>query len=357
MARRVKTVFILGAGASRQAGAPLVGDFIDKARDLYRTGSVGTRDGDFTTFFEALSDAQVIHSKSRLDTNNIESVFSAFEFAQIVKSFCGYGPNQIAALPEVARGLITQTIEETLRFPMDQGVLGSPEPYDAFARLVLALQQKPGVAHDVAIVSFNYDYAVDFAFRDWQWGVDYGFDAPRRGALPVLKLHGSLHWGGCSRCDAVIPMSFDALMQNRGFAPEVTSIKLAFSERLGQLRHCDLAVRRDPVIVPPTSNKVDYHVRLSAVWSAAARELAAADNIFVIGYSLPESDIFFRYLYALGTVGRQVLERFWVFDPDGTGAVQSRFLSMLGPGVERRFAHERVTFVEAIPFLAHAFGV
>jgi hypothetical protein len=353
MAQRTKTVFILGAGASRQAGAPLVGDFIDKARDLYRIGSMGRREQDFKTFFEALADAQMIHSKSRLDTNNIEAVFSAFDFAQIVKSFCGYSAQQIAALPGVARGVITQTIEETLRFPMVDALLGAPKPYREFAKMVAALQQKTGVAHDVAIVSFNYDYAVDFAFREWSSGVDYGFPGAPAGALPVLKLHGSLHWAACSQCSGVVPLE----LTDRRYAPEVTSVKLDFSDHLGKLRHCDAPVGPDPVIVPPTSNKVDYHVRLSSVWAAAARELAFADNIFVIGYSLPETDVFFRYLYALGTVGRHVLERFWIFDPDGTGTVKSRFLSMLGPGVERRFAHERVTFEDAIPMIAQTFGI
>ena len=32
--------------------------------------------------------------------------------------------------------------------------------------------------------------------------------------------------------------------------------------------------------------------------------------------SLPASDHFFRYLYALGTVGDLRLKRVWVFDPD-----------------------------------------
>ena len=30
-----KTVFILGAGASKQGGAPLMGEFLDVATDLY----------------------------------------------------------------------------------------------------------------------------------------------------------------------------------------------------------------------------------------------------------------------------------------------------------------------------------
>ena len=71
--------------------------------------------------------------------------------------------------------------------------------------------------------------------------------------------------------------------------------------------------------------KTEYHNSLSIVWKKAAQLLSEAENIFVIGYSLPESDSFFRYLYGLGTVGDFMLKRFWIFDPDQSGAVKSRF--------------------------------
>jgi hypothetical protein len=38
------------------------------------------------------------------------------------------------------------------------------------------------------------------------------------------------------------------------------------------------------------------------VWRTAAQHLSEAEHIFIIGYSLPETDQFFRYLYGLGTV-------------------------------------------------------
>ena len=34
------TVFVLGAGASKKAGAPLMGDFLDAAYDLWRMKAI-----------------------------------------------------------------------------------------------------------------------------------------------------------------------------------------------------------------------------------------------------------------------------------------------------------------------------
>ena len=59
------------------------------------------------------------------------------------------------------------------------------------------------------------------------------------------------------------------------------------------------------MIVPPTWNKTEYHSNLSHVWHEAAVELGSARNIYVFGYSLPETDSFFRYLFALGTYWRE----------------------------------------------------
>jgi hypothetical protein len=83
----------------------------------------------------------------------------------------------------------------------------------------------------------------------------------------------------------------------------------------------------------------------------AALELRDAENIYVIGFSLPTTDEFFRYLYGLGTVGDTILQRFWVVDPDPSGAVEQRFRGLLGPGAEERFRPFKEHFGSFIPKL------
>lgn len=88
-------VFILGAGASRQAGAPLMSDFLDKAADLLVTRRVDSQREQFEKVFSAIGELQRVHSKAQLDLNNIESVFTAFELAKIIQRLPGVQTNEI----------------------------------------------------------------------------------------------------------------------------------------------------------------------------------------------------------------------------------------------------------------------
>ncbi len=107
-------------------------------------------------------------------------------------------------------------------------------------------------------------------------------------------------------------------------------------------------MQNDPVIVPPTWNKTQHYHQISPVWRRAAQHLSEAEVIVVFGYSLPETDQFFRYLYAWGTVGDAILKCFLVVDPDPSGQVVSRFQSLLGPGAKNRFIHIKKKFGEAL---------
>lgn len=114
-------------------------------------------------------------------------------------------------------------------------------------------------------------------------------------------------------------------------------------------------VNPEPLIVPPSWNKADYHSALSDVWAAAAKHLSEAEQIFIIGYSLPETDSFFRHLYALGSVGNAPLRRIAVFDPDESGQVDARFKALLGPGAAARYEYHRRDFGDAIQTIQRFF--
>lgn len=117
---------------------------------------------------------------------------------------------------------------------------------------------------------------------------------------------------------------------------------LAYTEHKGS------PLKGPPVIVPPTWNKTAYHGQLSKVWSRASTEISQAENIIVIGYSLPETDSFFRYLYALGSDSSTRLRNFVVVDPDNNNEVMKRFQGLIGRGIEKRFFPIKLTFEESI---------
>jgi hypothetical protein len=77
----VNTLFILGAGTSTEAGAPAMANFLDKAEELFLSGVVDSDKEHFELVFEGIAKLQHVYAKSFLDTNNVESVFTAFEKA------------------------------------------------------------------------------------------------------------------------------------------------------------------------------------------------------------------------------------------------------------------------------------
>ena len=57
-------VFILGAGASRHMGAPLMYDFLDVAMDQRKTLQNTPIEKDYSKVFDAIAKLQIVHSKS-----------------------------------------------------------------------------------------------------------------------------------------------------------------------------------------------------------------------------------------------------------------------------------------------------
>jgi hypothetical protein len=167
--------------------------------------------------------------------------------------------------------------------------------------------------------------------------------------VPLLKLHGSLNWTlcGCQKEIAVLP--FDRFIKKPPFKTDQKFVYLRATEHLAEARHCDQVPNGVPAIVPPSWNKTQYQNTFGRVWEYAASELAGAENIVVIGYSLPETDSFFRDLFRLGVAGPTRLKRFIVVTPDVHA--QQRFRELLGPELEQRFEVRNETFEQAIHWL------
>src|SRR5438445_11948068 len=108
-----EVVFVLGAGTSKHAGAPLMADFLDVAHDLWKVGKVRDADAQFAAVFRGISELQQVHSKAQLDIQNVESVFSAFEIAKTLNRFSTYSPDRLDELINAMRFVIVKHIEQT----------------------------------------------------------------------------------------------------------------------------------------------------------------------------------------------------------------------------------------------------
>lgn len=133
----MKTVFILGAGASVAAGAPLMGDFLACAKALHDRGAYGKdQDAIAEVLNAAYRDLRSIYATSTIDHRNIEELFSAIEIAGLINSFGSRRPEDIPKLRDSIVTFICRTIEETICIPKRGGQIGLPKGYDTLAKRV-----------------------------------------------------------------------------------------------------------------------------------------------------------------------------------------------------------------------------
>lgn len=342
-----RTVFIFGAGASAAAEAPLMSDFFEAIEDLYEVGeSKGLMEehlADFKLVINGFYELDKVNVKTRMGYHeNIEELFGTFEMARILKRFGNFTSNEIDNLVSAIKRVIRITIEQKMKFSHIQDVgISSPAGYGDFVSSLdgkWRVRDKP----QIAFITMNYDIGLEFALAKEKIEYDYCFDGPRKAEkVPLLKLHGSLNWSRCKKCLAVLSLSIPdwlpRIKVGEFFGYDVREnhnrVGLNVTGKLATLKHdeCGAKVEPEPFIVPPTWNKTEYRQRIAPVWQQAARELSEARNIFIIGYSLPETDQFFRHLLALSLSGGPAIRKLVFLSPDNTA--YSRLERFLGDQV------------------------
>lgn len=355
-----KTVFILGAGASREAGAPLMSELAMDIRDM-----AGTDGGNgLSAVLNGMNELRATHYRSPVDTKNLEAVFSAFEMAELTGRLGSI--SNVEGLTDALRDAIQRVLGNAISFPIDSedGRLKPSPSYRRFVELINFMQPMYGPPGNqpVSVFTFNYDPCLDDALCCSNLGFNYHLtDTNTTGELPLLKLHGSLNWVLCPVCNTVTFWDIGKELAEVQFSrTEIedfgrSEFKLSKVFDKQHKYKCSHSGPADPFIVPPTYNKRGAHQSIEFVWRAAARELADAENIYVIGFSLPATDQFFRDLLAVGTLGPTELRRFWIFNPDER--VEGRFQELKGTGITQAFKFHRKTFSEAIDIIAEAHQV
>lgn len=352
-------VFILGAGCSKLAGVPLINEFLDTAHRLHTIEEVKPQSEHFERVFKAIGSLQLVHSKAQLDLNNIESIFNAFEIANTIKKLPGFDSDAIPQVIQSLKEVIVATIQKTLVFPVFQSRLAIPPPYDSFAKLLSYLTQQATPRETISIITFNYDIAIDVALYLSGIRYDYCIENTDCSGIPLLKLHGSLNWASRTTDNAIIPLTLSEYFKyyHLTFPQDRRNTIIPIGSQLKEYfsKHSQEQVNNEPFIVPPTWNKADHYASINSVWARAAYDLGEAEYIFIIGYSLPGTDFFFRLLYALGTVSDTPLKSIKVFNPDGGSSIQERFESILGAAAKARYKYTKFTFQDAIPSIRGLF--
>lgn len=334
-----RNVFILGAGFSAHAGAPLIKGFLDKSRELKDDPSSGLEPFEvdyFNDVFRFRREMAQAREKVMVDLDNIEELFGLVEMSQRL------GDEQ-QRTREATVYMIAKTLELATRPPgqgrirvrfdirpefvpkcvpvsggsLFQQMPGAPhgfsgDIYHYFASLALGLFDDPNrqPARSNTFITFNYDLVLDHALQRLNIQPEYALDPSltQVNELPdakqtclLLKLHGSTNWGACGSCGRrIVVLQGKATDSPRQFQ----------SERCGECRKQGF----QPLLIPPSWDKSEYHGIMTPVWARAVAELRSASRICIIGYSMPQSDLFFKYLLTLALSQNHGLYKLLVVD-------------------------------------------
>jgi len=265
----MKHVFILGAGASREAGGPLMSDLLDRAERLSRNRKIDEYASDLV--FRGLEELQIAHSKAALDINNVESVMAAFEMAALFGRLGKLTPKDVSELPRAITTVVAQTVEELVEFQIQSAGVEAPYSYLSLKKL---LKQWDLHREQVALVTFNYDLALDVLLNNLAFTPDYSLEDTFGSGVPLLKLHGSLGWttkagdGGGQDSPVIIPLNLRPHIEKH-------SDQIEFPPGQGHpFRVRPFLKQRGlsglPVIVPPTWAKENFYKSIRNVWRRAA---------------------------------------------------------------------------------------
>lgn len=327
-----RNVFILGAGFSADAGAPLVHDFLDVSRELFDNpeSDLDEREKElFGRVFEFKKHVAQAREKFKIDLDNLEELFGLIEMShRLDPERADVRDAMVYVIAKTLQLAIARTQKRpTIRVgpalgyertdrpwgalvPREASGTGVslPDIYTHFALLLSGQYDAPNKSRANTVITFNYDLVLDDALRRVNVEPVYGLpDCARDGevgeqrtGVSVLKLHGSTNWAICPRCQKV----------------HVLGVKFTGNPEAFRRQRC--AGCGEPglhlLLVPPSWDKSEYRDTMRPVWRRAVDELKAANRICVIGYSMPQTDTFFKYLLTLGLAENHQLYRFVLVD-------------------------------------------
>lgn len=296
-----KTVYVLGAGASKDAGAPLLSDFSDwnylnKIIPELKKSNINT-----DKFVEIGTNINYFINNRYV--SNIEELLNFTYTAEYI-DIRFYNPSvKDGIFPEIFR----QDLEWFITAVLSASV---KRKKDYFYNKFITEKLNP----NDSLISFNYDLIFEDVVHKTDFDINYGFDdgwkpEPNKKELLLLKLHGSVDWLWCDYCGLTIDY-------NKNVALDIQENK---SVCLGCKRNKGLS----PVIIPPIFNKEQYLVRMKKskrnlrdVWLRAFDELSSSNKIVFIGYSLPIPDSYAQALIKMAISVNKNKPEIEIINPD-----------------------------------------
>ena len=339
-------VFILGAGFSTGAGLPTMRNFIPAMRHAVswaeENGFNDLRDDIIRSLVLRKNSASAAY-RCKIDPNNIEDIFSLYAGGlQITRGRHNKSSIQraIAATLEFKMSyyrthapLLKLSIQPHIISTLPEDYINSLKSGDSDTQKIIPLYQAiasvlsnglnaNGLVEKPTkntIITFNYDTLLEESLESisapYNLGItseniDIDSDSPHlnRGQplseLSILKLHGSSNWAVSFNTHT------DSHQRNDKTYPSIKIYRNATELFTDQAHEYD-----QMILEPPTWNKGSNAPILQQLWDKSIEALSTATTIFIIGYSMPESDMHFKYLMAFGLSNNISLEKVIIINP------------------------------------------
>lgn len=353
-------VFILGAGFSVDAGLPTMKTFIPAMRHAVswaeQENLPDLRDDIVQSLlFRKLSTSAAYRCK--VDPSNIEDIFSLFDggSTRLKDNFSRYSMQKAIAATLESRmadyrqhkKLIKVVFHDYLETSFSQKYLDLPSNstdskkqkiiplYVACAALFansFAVKNSSTVQPKNTIITFNYDTLLEESLEEisvpYNLGIlDTDISIEHNSSnlickksltgLSILKLHGSMNWA----------LSYQPHedFQNRG-SSDKTYPHIRIYNTATDLFRDDAHLYDQLILEPPTWNKGASGPILQLLWNKSIDALRTATRIFIVGYSIPETDMHFKYLMASGLSDNISLEEIIIANPAFADEKESDFL-------------------------------
>lgn len=273
-----KEVFFLGAGTSVLAGVPTFANFREKAEDIFEKKLLNNESN--RQFERVLK-----YWKKNFNECNVEEFYSAVEIHEMLTD---KEKKETVTTNEIEK-FITTTIKKSIN------IKNYDDPYGLFIKRV----------GSSVIITTNWDILLEtsrqYHIRDG-W-ISYEFVSPydktesemrdftSKLQYRILKLHGSLNWGFCKKCDKIyyfeekvddgLALSEGIICNNDNCGEKL--MRVILPPKLSKLIKPDENIKSDSLKSP--------YFKLRDIWSRASEYLKMCEKIYFIGYSFPETDV------------------------------------------------------------------
>lgn len=363
------TVFILGAGFSKPAGIPLLRGFVQKMWEMAKKGHVvkGLSREDQQIFARAQTIREELdgyHGRARFDDWNIEDVLSLLSFNAI-----GGGRPERSKLESMTQA-IARTVELTCSvkphsYDSHNGEIQTTGPaiYRTFWRSLFGAMANG--YHLPAIITFNYDLILERSLFQLLNGVSY----KTADEVPLTSFQICYHHKSFGPLQyRILPRRYEIRGSDRVWSthqglgtslesfsveddkPKIELLKLHgslnFPAKKRESKEISIdTVVKNPYILPPVFNKLSGNDS-NSMWTAALSRVRSAKNIVIVGYSLPQTDVYMQYFMKAAVGPNRNMQSITVFDPllfEGTPASDSmrrRYESCFSDPLKERIEFE-----------------